>query len=477
MLSFPLHVAGKLRTGSRDAAIVRAPWTGEALGSIELAGPDDAEATAAHAAALFPSSRRLPAFERKRLLRAIADGVRSEASVLGALIAAESGKPISFARAEVERGIATLELGAEEATRWGGELLSLDVSEVAKGAYGVVERVPLGPVFALSPFNFPLNLVCHKVAPALALGVPLVLKPAPQAPLTALSLATIVAEAGGPPGLLQVLPCDIPVAEAMAKDPRFPVLSFTGSVKVGYHLRALVPHKRVILELGGNAAAIVLGDADLDLAASKIIAGAFAYAGQVCIKTQRVYAEAKIFDALVADLVRRTKTLAPQPPEAEDGVLSCLIDEANAQRVDAWVDEAVAAGAKVLVRGQRRGNVLPPIVLAIEGDDEGAGLRVVDEEVFGPVLTVHRVRDRAHAFSAANRGRFGLQAALFTRDAAAIDEGFRELEVGGLVVNDATSFRVDAMPYGGARQSGAGREGVRYAMEELTERKLLVRRR
>lgn len=477
MLSFPLHVAGKPRPSTAGSTIVRAPWSGEALGRIELAGAAEADAAAAHASAIFPQTKRLAGFERKRLLRAIADGVRQEANVLAGLIAAESGKPITFARAEVERGIATLELGAEEATRWTGELLPLDASEVARGAYGIVERVPLGPVFALSPFNFPLNLVCHKVAPALALGVPLVLKPAPQAPLTALSLATIVAGADGPAGLFQVLPCEIPVAEGLAKDPRFPVLSFTGSVKVGHHLRALVPHKRVVLELGGNAAAIVLADADLDLAASKIVSGAFASAGQVCIKTQRVYAEAAVHDALLAAIVRRAKALVPRPPEDETGVLACLIDEGNAQRVDAWVDEAVAAGAKALVRGRRDRNVLPPIVVAVDGADEGAGLRIVDEEVFGPVLTVHRVRDRAHAFAAANRGKFGLQAALFTNDAAAIDEAFATLEVGGLIVNDATSFRVDAMPYGGVRQSGSGREGVRYAMEDLTERKLLVRRR
>jgi aldehyde dehydrogenase (NAD+) len=476
MLSFPLRVAGQLRT---DAAIatIHAPWSGEPLGTVGLASAADAEAATAHAAALFPSTRRMPAYERKRLLRAIVEGLSAEKSMFAALIAQECGKPITFARAEVDRGLATLELGAEETTRWTGELLPLDVSEAAKGVYGVVERVPLGPVFALSPFNFPLNLVCHKLAPALALGVPLVLKPAPQAPLTALALATLVEAAGGTPGLFQVLPCDIPVAEGLAKDPRFPVLSFTGSVKVGYHLRALVPHKRVVLELGGNAAAIVLADADLDLAAAKIIAGAFAYAGQVCIKTQRVYAEAAVYDALVADLVRRAKQLAPRDPDEEGAVLSSLIDEGNARRIDAWVDDAVQAGAKVLVRGTRDGNRLSPIVLAIDAVDEGAGLAVVDEEVFGPVLTVHRVRDRAHAFAAANRGKFGLQAALFTRDAAAIDEAFAVLDVGGLIVNDASTFRVDGMPYGGSRMSGAGREGVRYAMEDLTERKLLVRRR
>jgi acyl-CoA reductase-like NAD-dependent aldehyde dehydrogenase len=476
MLTFPLRVAGKVVP---DTAVttVRAPWSGEALGTIGLADETHAEAATAHAAGLFPTSRKLAAFERKRLLRAVADGVKAESAVLASLLSAECAKPITLAAGEVSRAIATLELGAEEATRWTAEVLPLDASEATRGAIGLVERVPCGPVFALSPFNFPLNLVCHKVAPALALGIPLVLKPAPQAPLCAHFLAQIVEEAGGPPGLFQVLPCAIPVAEKLATDSRFPILSFTGSVRVGYHLRALVPHKRVILELGGNAAAIVLADADVDLAIDKIVAGAFAYAGQVCIKTQRVYAEAAVYDRLVAGLSRKARELTVKSPDEESALLSAVIDEANAERIDSWVDEAIAAGAKVLVRGQRRGNRLPPVVLAIEDEAQGAGLRVVDEEVFGPVLTVHRVADRAAALREANRGKFGLQAAIFTRDIAAIDEAFATLEVGGLIVNDATTFRVDAMPYGGARQSGSGREGVRYAMEDLTERKILVRRR
>jgi acyl-CoA reductase-like NAD-dependent aldehyde dehydrogenase len=476
MLTFPLRVAGKV-VPDAPTATIRAPWSGEAIGTIGLAAEEQASAAAAHAAAIFPETRRLPGYERKRLLRAVADGVREERAVLAGLLSQECGKPIALAEGEVARAIATLELGAEEATRWTAEMLPLDASEATRGAIGIVERAPLGPVFALSPFNFPLNLVCHKVAPALALGVPLVLKPAPQAPLCAHFLAQIVENAGGPAGIFQVVPCAIPVAEALARDPRFPVLSFTGSVKVGYHLRALVPHKRVVLELGGNAAAIVLADADLDLAIDKIVAGAFAYAGQVCIKTQRVYAEAAVYDRLVAGLVRKAKDLTVKSPDDRTALLSSVIDEGNAARIDGWVDEAVAAGAKVLVRGQRQGNRVPPVVLAIDDPHQGAGLRVVDEEVFGPVLTLHRVADRTAALQEANRGKFGLQAAIFTHDLAAIDEAFATLEVGGLIVNDGTTFRVDAMPYGGARQSGSGREGVRYAMEDLTERKILVRRR
>lgn len=474
MLTFPLRVAGKTVAGI-GTVIVRAPWTGEPVGLVHLGGEADADAAAGHAATLFAATRKTAAFERKRWLRDIAEGVRSEATMLAALIAEEAGKPITLARAEVERGIATLELGAEEATRFHGELLHLDVSAATATAQGLVERVPLGPVFALSPFNFPLNLVCHKLAPALALGVPVVLKPAPQAPLTALALAAIVEEAGLPRGMFQVLPCAIPVAEALARDERLPVLSFTGSARVGFHLRALVPHKRVILELGGNAAAIVLADADLAWAAPCVVAGAFAYAGQVCIKTQRVYVEDAVYEPFVADLVRRTRALAPLDPHDERAELSCLIDVANAERVDKWIDEAKESGARVLLGGPRKGKVVPPTLLEIDG--EGEGLRVVDEEVFGPVLTIHRVGSRADAFRAANRGKYGLQAALFTRDTAAVDEAFEALSVGALIVNDRTTFRVDGMPYGGTRASGSGREGVRYAMEDLTDRKLLVRRR
>jgi acyl-CoA reductase-like NAD-dependent aldehyde dehydrogenase len=354
----------------------------------------------------------------------------------------------------------------------GGEVMPLDITP-ASGAYsGQWVRVPAGPVMAIAPFNFPLNLVAHKIAPALACGCPVVLKPPPQAPLTALALLDIVREAGMPDDAVQVVPCDNAVAEQLVRDPRFATLSFTGSAKVGWYLKSVAGKKRVILELGGNAAAIVHDDARTAWAAERIVAGAFAYAGQVCIKVQRVYVHRAIADAFVADLTARTRALAPMSPLDDKALLGPMIDAANAQRVDAWVSEAEAAGARALVRGARDGARLGPTLLAIDG--AGAGLKVVEEEVFGPVLTVHRYDTWDEALRMADGTRYGLQAGIFTDSSARIREAFTRLHVGGLIVNDTPTFRVDAMPYGGTKDSGFGREGVRFAMEEMTETKLLV---
>jgi glyceraldehyde-3-phosphate dehydrogenase (NADP+) len=335
--------------------------------------------------------------------------------------------------------------------------------------------VPRGPVLAITPFNFPLNLVAHKVAPALACGAPVVLKPAPQTPLTALRLAEIVREAGAPEDTLQVVPCSNEVAEALVRDDAFAVLSFTGSAKVGWLLKSKAGRKHVVLELGGNAACIVHEDvASLAPIAALIAASAFNYAGQVCIKTQRLYLHRPIAERLLGELLPRALAYTPQDPRSATALLGPMIDERAAVRVEAWIDEARAAGAEALVVGRREGNRLPAAVLRIEGD--GAGLKVVEEEAFGPVLTVQLYDAFPDALRMANRSRYGLQAGLFTDSLTRVREAYDALDVGALVVNDVPSVRVDAMPYGGRRDSGTGREGVRYAIEELTERKTLLTR-
>jgi glyceraldehyde-3-phosphate dehydrogenase (NADP+) len=327
-------------------------------------------------------------------------------------------------------------------------------------------------VLAISPFNFPLNLVAHKVAPALACGASVLVKPPPQAPLASLVLAEIARGAGAPEAAVQVVPCDVEVAERLVRDDRFATLSFTGSTKVGWHLKSIAGKKRVLLELGGNAAAIVHEDApDLADAAQRIAQSAFGYAGQVCIKTQRLIVHAPVADRLVGDLVARASALKPADPMTAP-VLGPMIDEANAKRVEQWVGEAKERGARVLCGGKRNGASFDATILEIDGD--GRGLRVVDEEVFGPVLTVHRYGAWSDALRMADATRYGLQAGLFTDSHAKIREAFARLHVGGLVVGDTATFRVDSMPYGGSRDSGLGREGVRFAIEEMTERKLLV---
>ncbi|HEX7600119.1 MAG TPA: aldehyde dehydrogenase family protein [Polyangiaceae bacterium] len=468
-----LFVDGACVAGATKRAR-HAPWDGAPLGEVSEASLEDAACATEASVRAFEALRATPTRIRREALRDVARKLEAELEPMAKLLAEEAGKPIAFARAEVARAVATFELAAEESTRLGGEVLDLDATKAGEGMTGFVRRVPSGPVLAISPFNFPLNLVAHKVAPALACGCSVVLKPAPQTPRIALRLAELVRETELPKAALQVLPCHVPVAESLVKDDRYATLSFTGSDRVGWHLKSFAGKKRVLLELGGNAAAIVHEDADQAFALERIVSGAFGYAGQVCIKVQRLYVQDTIFDGFVAQLVERTKALAVRAP-GEDGILSCMIDAANAERVEGWIDESIAADARVLCRGLRKGNRLGPSILAIDGS--GRGQRLVDDEAFGPVLTVHRYASWDEALALADGSRFGLQAGIFTDSEKRIASAFERLHVGGLIVGDVPTFRVDGMPYGGTRDSGLGREGVRYAIEEMTERKLLVRRR
>jgi len=467
-----LHIASR-RVDWGATASVREPWSGADLGRVVLADGARAEEAIAAAVRAFERLRALTSYERKALLARIAREIEARQAVFAELLSREAGKPIAQARVEVARGIATFDIAAEEATRILGEVVPLDVTATTRGYSGSWVRVPAGPVIAIAPFNFPLNLVAHKIAPALACGCSIVLKPAPQTPLTSLLLAECIRHAGAPDDAVQVLPCDVAVAEVLVRDARFATLSFTGSAAVGWHLKSIAGKKRVLLELGGNAAALVHDDAPLEAACTRVVSGAFGYAGQVCIKVQRLYLHRTIAAAFTDDLVARTRVLTPRPPLDPGAVCSSMIDEASARRVEAWVDEAARSGvARVLCGGKREGNRYWPTVLEIDGP--GRGLKVVDEEVFGPVLTVHRYDTWDEALTMADGTRYGLQAGVFTDSRARVAEAFARLHVGALVVNDVPTFRVDSMPYGGTRDSGLGREGVRFAIEEMTERKLLV---
>ena len=465
-----LHVASQRVEGA--SLEVRDPWSGSQVGWAVLADAAQADLAAGASVEAFARMRALSSYERKTLLGRVSRSIASVSDTFAELMAREAGKPLALARAEVARAVSTFELAAEEATRMVGEVLPLDVTATSRGTSGSWVRVPAGPVLGIAPFNFPLNLVAHKVAPALACGCSIVLKPPPQAPLTSLLLAEHVRHAGAPADAVQVVPCANDVAERLVRDDRFATLSFTGSDRVGWHLKSIAGKKRVLLELGGNAAAIVHEDAPLDRACSAVVSGAFGYAGQVCIKVQRLYVHRAVAEAVVAQIVAKTKILEPRSPLDPEALCGPMIDEKSAERVAAWVEQAVQGGARVLCGGRRDGNRCWPTVLEIDG--AGRGLKVVDEEVFGPVLTIHRYDTWDQALAMADGTRYGLQAGVFTDSRARIAEAFARLHVGGLVVNDVPTFRVDAMPYGGTRDSGLGREGVRFAMEEMTERKLLV---
>jgi len=390
------------------------------------------------------------------------------------LVTAESGKPLVWARTEVARAVSTFRWGAEEARRWSGELQRLDTEPTATGRLGLVRRFPRGPVLGISPFNFPLNLVAHKLSPAVAVGAPIVLKPAPKTPLSAMLLGELFAETDLPAGAVSVLVVPDDQAPGLVADPRLPVVSFTGSGPVGARIQAAVPHKHVTLELGGNAAAVLLADwssaADLDHAAKRIATFGTYQGGQSCISVQRVVVDAAVADDFVPRLVAAVEALGVGDPADEATTVGPLIDEPSAVRVQEWVDEAVRAGARLLTGGRREGTTYAPTVLA----DVPPDARVVCEEVFGPVLVLSVVDGTDAALRAVNDSRFGLQAGVFTHDLQTAFRAHRDLEAGGVVIGDVPSFRADQMPYGGVKESGVGREGVGAAMEDLSYERVLV---
>jgi glyceraldehyde-3-phosphate dehydrogenase (NADP+) len=396
-----------------------------------------------------------------------------ERAELARLMASDAGKPITLAAAEIERAITVFRLAAEEARRFGVAAFPADADARGGGLTAMVERLPIGTVAAISPFNFPLNLVAHKVAPAIASGNAVVLKPPPQAPLAAFRLAELLTRAGLPPGGLQVLHLPVPLAERLATDPAFALLSFTGSARVGWHLKSIAGAKRVVLELGGNAPVLVHSDTpNLPAVAARIAWGAFAYAGQVCIKVQRLYVHAPIYRRFVRLVVEATRRLKAGDPRRAETVIGPLIDETSMHRVQEWIAEAVGAGAKPLLRGRRRGNVLGPTILAAVTPR----MKVSAEEVFGPVLTVAPYRSFREGIRLANATQYGLQAGVYTHDARRVREAFHGLDVGGVVVNDLPTLRLDHLPYGGVKRSGFGREGIVDAMMEMTEGRLLLMR-
>jgi glyceraldehyde-3-phosphate dehydrogenase (NADP+) len=457
----------------RPAEPVTAPFNGRALAHLVAGDDADLDRAIVGARRAAETLAALPRHGRAEILETASLLLREERIALARLIARDAGKPLALAAAEVDRAVLVFRQAAEEARRFGVSALAADADPRGAGMTARVERFPIGVIAAIAPFNFPLNLVAHKVAPAIAAGNSVVLKAPPQAPLAAFRLAELISRAGLPPGGLQVLHLPIAVAERLARDEAFAMLSFTGSAGVGWHLKSVAGRKRVLLELGGNAAVLVHSDAtDLDALAARLAWGAFAYAGQVCIKVQRLYIHAPLYRRLVRRIVDATRALRRGDPARASTVIGPMIDEASLVRVAAWVREAVAGGALPLLAGRRRGAVLGPTILARVRPT----MKVWQEEVFGPVLTVAPYRTWTEGIRLANMSRYGLQAGIFTHDARRIEQAYRGLAVGGVVVNDIPTLRLDHLPYGGAKDSGFGREGVVEAMTAMSEPRLLLMR-
>ncbi|HEU5352670.1 MAG TPA: aldehyde dehydrogenase family protein [Terracidiphilus sp.] len=456
-----------------DAMEVRSPWDQGLVGRVTVATRADARQAVHHAVASLRRTRALPRWKRREILEDVAAALIEQHERFAQLILAEAGKPIRLARAEVDRAILTFKTAAEEAARLGGESIPLDLTEGNEGRWGLVQRFPIGPILAVTPFNFPLNLVAHKLAPAMASGCPILLKPAPQTPFTALALGEVILKAGWPEESLAVLPLsNADTAWLAEKEDRIKLLSFTGSAQAGWQLKSRSGRKRALLELGGNAALIVHSDwkENLPEAAAQAAHAAFDYAGQSCISLQRIFVERPVFQTFLWKFVECAGTLVAGDPAKDDTDLGPLIRPAEAERIEAWIKEAVEAGARLVAGGERRDSVLIPAILS----GTRTGMKLRDEEIFGPVVVIEPYDDFEEALAEVNHSHFGLQAGLLTRDSGRILTAYRELEVGALIVGDMPTWRLDPMPYGGVKDSGLGREGLRSAIHEMTEPRMLV---
>ena len=469
MSAKPFLIGDAWRTTS-DTADVCNPATGKNIGQVCLAGPGDIADAISSAVAAAEVCAALSAFRRAEILQGVCDGIRNRREEIVDGIVAQVGKPIRYARAEVDRAIITFTLAAEEATRIGGEVIPLDITPGTEHHLGITRRFPIGVVAAITPFNFPLNLAAHKIAPAFAAGNAVILKPAPQAPFTGLLLGELFLAAGAPAGALNVIPCSNENAELLVRDDRIAMLSFTGSASVGWHLRSIAGHKKVVLELGGNAPVILEDAEDLARTASILANSAFAYAGQVCISTQRIFVNEKIYGPFCEAMVSAAKSCVVGDVKDEATIVGPLINDQAAVRITKWLEEAVTRGARVLCGGPPRGTVMSPSILT----DVPHDALICAEEAFAPVVILEKYGSFDEAIELANNSRYGLQAGVFTQSLDKMLNAFAKLRTGAVIANNAPSLRVDAMPYGGVKDSGTGREGIRASIAEMTDLRLLV---
>lgn len=471
--NYPMFVANKAVTPNTDLE-VKDKFTGEVATKVPLAGPEHVEEAIVKAVAAEKTFGKWPAYKRQEVINHCVKRFKERFEELALSLCIEAGKPIKDARGEVTRLIDTFEIAAEEAVRIEGEIMPLDRSARTEGYTAYIKRVPLGACSFISPFNFPLNLAAHKIAPALAMGCPFVLKPASMTPIGALVIGEILAETDLPEGTFSILPSPRQQSAAFTEDPRLKLLSFTGSPGVGWDLKNKAGKKKVVLELGGNAACIVDEDADLEDTVDRIIIGAFYQSGQSCISVQRILIHEKVYDQFKKKLIEKTKALKSGDPKKEDTFIGPMISEKEAKRLHSWVNEAVDNGSKLLCGGKLDGSILQATLL--EGVDPK--LTICAEEAFGPVAVLSSFSDFDQALESINNSKFGLQAGVFTQNIYRAHKAWDELEVGGLLIGDVPSWRADQMPYGGVKDSGIGREGIKYAMEDMSElRHMVVRTR
>jgi len=466
---FPIFVNGEFLNTS-DLLEIKSPYDSHLVGVTSRATITEIESAIVSSVQAFDETKTMSIYDRMDKLSAIIEDLITNKEEFADIICEESGKAIATSRVEAERAVMTFTDALEECKRIRGEYLPLDLDPGAKNRWGLSRRFPIGPILGISPFNFPLNLVCHKVAPALASGNTIILKPASQTPLSALRLAQSIDKAGWPKGSFNVLPMDSKMAHILLEDDRIKMVTFTGSPEVGWAIKNKAGRKRVTLELGGNAGVIIHNDADLEFAASRCAAGGFVQSGQSCISVQRIYIHTDIYKSFMDLFMSKVKALKTGNPVEEDTIIGPMIHSDEVQRVKKWLKEATDDGATILTGGSFEGNVMTPTVVTNVNPDH----KISCQEVFAPVVVVYEFIDIFEALNQVNNSEYGLQAGIFARDAGTIFKAYDELDVGGLIVGDVPTFRMDHMPYGGTKLSGMGREGVRYAIEEMTEMKLLV---
>jgi acyl-CoA reductase-like NAD-dependent aldehyde dehydrogenase len=467
--SFPIYVSGQFKTTHRTLDVI-SPYSGEVVYQTYLAGDQEYEQAVQAAEKVREDMRKLPIFQRFKILNEISEGIAKYREDVAKIMSREAAKPLKAAHAEADRAAQTFLIAAEEAKRLPGEVMRLDWTPAAQNKEAIIKYFPVGLVAGISPFNFPLNLVAHKIAPAIAAGCPIVLKPASKAPISALLLAKIIDQTTLPKGAVSILPMDRDTGNKLVNDERFALLSFTGSPEVGWEMKKNAGKKKVVLELGGNAGLIIEKDADLQKAVTKSVVGAFGNTGQSCIHTQRIFVEASVFDEFTRRFQAEAQKLTVGDPEDEATDVSAMIDDKNARRIEQWMDEAKQAGAKVLLGGHRTGTVYAPTILTNTRPD----MKVCALEAFAPIVVVERFTRFEEAVAAINHSNFGLQAGVFTNDYKKIHYAFENLEVGGVTINEVPTYRADQMPYGGVKDSGLGREGPKYAILDLMEPRILI---
>lgn len=473
MKEYPMIIAGKF-VKTNDLKELKNPFDSEIVAKFHVASKKEMEAAIVAAVKSFKDTKKLPAYKRAEICMHISARIQERKDEFTLALSQEAGKPLADAAGEVERAINTFRIAGEEARRMEGEFIPLDSMPAGEGRISILKRYPIGPIAGIAPFNYPLNLSAHKLAPAIASGNPIVLKPATKTPISALLLGELILETEWPKGAISIIPCSREVGDKLVTDHRFAMLTFTGSPAVGWPMKTRAgPKKKVVLELGGNAGVIIDKDADLDLAAQRVKAGGFGYAGQSCISVQRVYVhkdvEKEFTDKLV-NLIGELKMGSPQDPTT---TLGPMINAKTAARTQEWVEEAVSEGATVLTGGKANGAFFEATILT----NVKRSSKVCNEEAFAPLLVIESFKDISEALSALNDSAYGLQAGLFTNNQQNIWDAFDELDVGGVIINDVPTFRVDQMPYGGTKESGIGKEGPKYAMEDMTKLKILVMRR